>query len=80
MSQYHNEHVCLPCNCCIKLILQLHALFCVSFSSPDLFTEHLEMFVTIKLISGEVTAGDPLSGREASITDALSKKDRNYLK
>jgi len=38
------------------------------------------MFVTIKLISGEVTAGDPLSGREASITDALSKKDRNYLK
>ncbi len=42
----------------------------------DLSTEDPKMFLTIKLISREVAAGDPLSGEgETDIGGALREKD-----
>lgn len=49
------------------------------FVISDLLTEDSKVFLKIKLISGEITAGDPLSGEgEADIGGALRKEDKSY--
>lgn len=59
---------------------RVFCLFFQPFFISDLLTEDSKMFLTIKLISGEVTAGDPLSGEgETDIGGALRKKGQEEL-
>lgn len=44
----------------------------------DLLTEYSKMFLTITLISGEVTAGDPLVEQTQTSEMHLGKIDRSY--